>query len=152
MDQKTFFLLAKRQLGLKGYELAETLGVGRRSFDKWMAKPDSRDFRHAPRMALRFTGKLLEIRKHELLDAGDRERAEIIDALVTHADERALSASLQTFDRLQHAAIDFVTLRRLPDKPGYFDDFAAKNAWDDAEAVANARRLHHGQRQAPAHA
>lgn len=152
MDQKTFFLLAKKQLGIQGYELAETLGVGRRTFDKWMAKPDSRDFRHAPRMALRFTGKLLEIRKHDLLDTGDREHAETIDALITHVDDRALAASLRTFDQLQHAAADFVTLRRLPDKPGYFGDFAAKNHWDEAETVANARGKHLGYRQATAHA
>jgi hypothetical protein len=139
MDQRSFIQLAKRELGLGGYELAETLGVSRRAFDKWMvADARSADFRAAPTMAYRFVATLLRNRKRDCLAQGDRESAETIDAILSQVDPAALNDALMTFDTLQRSALARPQ-RRLAGKPGYFASLQAKNEWDEEELIANAR-------------
>lgn len=139
MDQRTFFQLAKRELGLSGYVLAETLGVSRRTFDKWMvADTQSEDFRQAPAMAFRFVATLLRERKRDCLARGERANAETIDAILAQVDVAALKQALVTFAALQRSSLASLP-PRLADKPAYFATLADKNRWDEEELIAHAR-------------
>lgn len=140
MEQKTFVTIAKRLLGVGGYELAQELGVSRRTFDKWMTNPASKDFRAMPLMAARFIARLLQERKRDFAMHGDRENLELIDALLAQVDEKSLAESCRIFDGLQKSADDFVSLSRLSGKPVYFRDIKEKNFWDEEEVISNAKK------------
>lgn len=139
MDQATLLRIAKRELGLTYPGLAETLGVSPRTMAKWALGPDSGDRRDMPLIARRFLVHLLDEAKRRHLESGDRAAAERIDALAAQADPARMRESLQSFDALQRAANALVplTVRR---RPPHFRTWKIKNAWEEKEALADARR------------
>lgn len=141
MDQQTFLKLAKRELGLTYPQLAEELGVGVRTIEKWSLHARSADHRAMPAIAERFICKLLEDKKRASLAVGDRSRAEVIDAIVCQVSPRKLAESLRTLDALQATAAALAPLRNEPDKPRYFRTQAEKDVWQAEEEVRHARRV-----------
>lgn len=140
MDQRNFLRLAKRELGLTYPALAAELGVGARSLEKWTLGPGSRDRRTMPLIATRFIVKLLDERRRDLLQRGERAAAETIEAIVAQVDPRRVAESLRTFDALQRSArrLDLVPGRL---KPRRFRTFEEKNEWERNEEARHARRI-----------
>lgn len=139
MDQQTYLRLAKRTLGITYPQLASELGVSPRTVEKWSLDNRSRDHRKMPLIARRFLARLLEEKKRAQVLAGDRETAELVDAILTHVSREKYLDALRTFDALQRSANAFVRLATTPDKPRYFRTLAEKNAWSEQEEIRHAR-------------
>ena len=140
MHQQTLLRLTKRELGLSYPRLAEALGVSERTIAKWSLDPASGDHREMPLIARKFLARLLGDRKREHLSKGERTAAERIDAISSRLDPAVMRESLRAFDALQLAADAFAPAKRAAAKPRYFRTLAEKNAWQEREALQNARR------------
>ena len=140
MDQQSILRLAKRELGLSYPRLAGEMGVSARTIEKWAMERASPDHRAMPLIARKLLVRLLAERKREHLTRGDRATAERIDAISAQTDPAVLRESLRAFDSHQRAADAIAPMTAAPDKPRHFRTPAEKNAWDDQEAVRNARR------------
>jgi transcriptional regulator with XRE-family HTH domain len=140
MDQKTFLQLAKRELRLTYPQLAAAIGVSPRTMEKWSLNRRSDDYRQMPLIAQKFICKLLEDEKRMQILAGNRATSETIDAIVARVSTEKYLESLHTFDALQKSANAIVRMTLARDKPRYFKQTAAKNAWNAKEEIRNARR------------
>lgn len=140
MDQQSLLRLAKRELGFSYPQLASAMGVSARTMDKWALVAESGDHRSMPLMARKLLVHLLAERKRRHLAAGDRASTERIDAISAQADPAVLRESLRAFDSLQRSADSIAPMAAEPDKPRYFHSPAEKNAWDEQQALRNARR------------
>ena len=145
MDQQTFLRRARRELGLAYGGLATELGVSHRTIEKWTLKPSSADHREMPLMAIRLILRMLDDHKRTLIARGDRDAAEVIDAIAAQVDPARLAASLRSFDALQRSARRLVPAETRRRKPRSFATLARKNEWERAEETRLARRA-----QAPA--
>lgn len=141
MNQQTFLRCARGALGLSYRRLAEELGVSERTIEKWSMRPTSGDHRAMPLMAIRLILRMFDDRKRELLASGDRNGAEVLDAIGAQVDPVRMAASLKTFDALQRSARRLVPLEPGRRKPRSFSTFAQKNAWERTEEVRRARRI-----------
>lgn len=93
-----------------------------------------------PLIATKFISKLLEDMKRTRVLAGDRRTAEVVDALVSHVDQKKLRETLRTFDMLQRSASALVPMTVARGKPRYFKTVLDKNAWSRKEELDNALR------------
>lgn len=140
MKQVSLLRLAKRELGLSYPRLAATMGVSGRTMEKWALDPSSGDHREMPLMARKFLCHLLEEPRRRHLAAGERDAVERIDAIASQADPDRLRESLRAFDSLQRSADALAPMRARRGRPRHFATLAAKNAWEDKEALDHARR------------
>jgi hypothetical protein len=140
MKQVSLLRLVKRELGLSYPRLAATLGVSGRTMQKWALDPSSGDHREMPLMARRFLCHLLEAPRRRHLAAGERDSVERLDAIAAQADPERLQESLRAFDSLQRSADALVPMHSRRGRPRHFATPAAKNAWEEKEALDDARR------------
>jgi len=141
MDQQTFLRLAKRELGTTYPKLAEEIGVGARTLEKWTLASRSGDARTMPLIARKFIARLLEDHKRARIMAGDRGSAEVVDALVAQVSADKLHEVLRTFDALQRSANALASMSAPRNKPRFFKAASDKNRWERKEEIRNARRI-----------
>lgn len=139
MNQQAFLRRVKGELGASYRELAGELGVSERTIEKWSLNAASGDHREMPLMAIRLLLRMLDDRKREHLARGNRDAAEVIDALGVQVDTARLAASMRTFDALQQSAGRFAPLAAPRRKPRLFATLAEKNAWERKEETCRAR-------------
>lgn len=141
MDQQIFLRLARNALGLPNHKLAQELGVSERTIEKWSMRSTSGDRRAMPLMAIRLVLRMLDDRKRELLAMGDRNAAEVLDAIGAQVDSSRRAASMRAFDALQRSARRLMPLEPARRKPRYFATLAQKNTWERRQEIRHARRI-----------